>query len=65
MFPPGYKVLPPPAGYVPIRTPSRKLTATPTPNCPPLPFLLSLPDRCTTERIRMRHSLKKLVRWGS
>ena len=31
MFPPGYKVLPPPAGYVPIRTPSRKLTATPTP----------------------------------
>ena len=23
MFPPGYKVLPPPAGYVPIRTPSR------------------------------------------
>ncbi|VVC87410.1 unnamed protein product [Leptidea sinapis] len=31
MFPPGYKVLPPPAGYVPIRTPARKLTATPTP----------------------------------
>merc|ERR1719507_1624233 len=31
MFPPGYKVLPPPPGYVPIRTPSRKLTATPTP----------------------------------
>ncbi|XP_058806237.1 splicing factor 3B subunit 1 isoform X1 [Phymastichus coffea] len=31
MFPPGYKVLQPPAGYVPIRTPGRKLTATPTP----------------------------------
>ncbi|XP_021947605.1 splicing factor 3B subunit 1 isoform X2 [Folsomia candida] len=31
MFPPGYKVLPPPAGYIPIRTPARKLSATPTP----------------------------------
>lgn len=31
MFPPGYKVLPPPVGYIPIRTPARKLTATPTP----------------------------------
>ncbi|XP_072179032.1 splicing factor 3B subunit 1-like [Diadema setosum] len=31
LFPEGYKVLQPPAGYVPIRTPSRKLTATPTP----------------------------------
>ncbi|XP_010878300.3 splicing factor 3B subunit 1 isoform X1 [Esox lucius] len=31
MFPEGYKVLPPPAGYVPIRTPARKLSATPTP----------------------------------
>uniref|UniRef100_A0A8C2Q3M7 Splicing factor 3b, subunit 1 n=1 Tax=Cyprinus carpio TaxID=7962 RepID=A0A8C2Q3M7_CYPCA len=31
MFPEGYKVLPPPAGYVPIRTPARKLAATPTP----------------------------------
>ena len=31
MFPPGYKVLQPPAGYVPIRTPTRRLTATPTP----------------------------------
>ena len=31
MFPPGYKVLQPPAGYIPIRTPSRKLSATPTP----------------------------------
>lgn len=31
MFPEGYKVLPPPAGYIPLRTPARKLTATPTP----------------------------------
>lgn len=31
MFPEGYKVLQPPAGYVPIRTPARKLIATPTP----------------------------------
>ncbi|CAF2363411.1 unnamed protein product [Rotaria sp. Silwood2] len=32
MFPPGYKILPPPASYIPIRTPARKLTATPTPH---------------------------------
>ncbi|KAF7989065.1 hypothetical protein HCN44_007375 [Aphidius gifuensis] len=31
LFPPGYKVLQPPVGYIPIRTPARKLTATPTP----------------------------------
>ncbi|CAG8707327.1 17219_t:CDS:2, partial [Acaulospora morrowiae] len=32
MFPPtGYKILDPPTGYVPIRTPARKLMATPTP----------------------------------
>merc|ERR1719183_3121759 len=31
MFPPGYKVLQPPSNYIPIRTPARKLTATPTP----------------------------------
>nr|CAG4648472.1 EOG090X00GC [Polyphemus pediculus] len=31
MFPEGYKVLPPPANYIPLRTPARKLTATPTP----------------------------------
>lgn len=31
LFPPGFKILPPPSGYVPIRTPARKLTATPTP----------------------------------
>ncbi|EPB71273.1 HEAT repeat protein [Ancylostoma ceylanicum] len=31
LFPPGYKILPPPAGYMPLRTPTRKLMATPTP----------------------------------
>jgi len=31
MFPEGYKILEPPASYVPLRTPSRKLLATPTP----------------------------------
>ncbi|KAF0294033.1 Splicing factor 3B subunit 1 [Amphibalanus amphitrite] len=43
MFPPGYKVLQPPAGYVPIRTPARRLTATPTPlagNATPVGFFM-------------------------
>uniref|UniRef100_A0A0N4ZUE1 SF3b1 domain-containing protein n=1 Tax=Parastrongyloides trichosuri TaxID=131310 RepID=A0A0N4ZUE1_PARTI len=31
LFPSGYKIVPPPPGYVPLRTPSRKLFATPTP----------------------------------
>ena len=31
MFPAGYKILAPPDGYRPIRTPARKLIATPTP----------------------------------
>ncbi|KFD69153.1 hypothetical protein M514_02967, partial [Trichuris suis] len=31
LFPPGYKILPPPVGYIPVRTPARKLAATPTP----------------------------------
>lgn len=31
LFPEGYKVLPAPSNYQPIRTPARKLTATPTP----------------------------------
>ncbi|VDN21953.1 unnamed protein product [Gongylonema pulchrum] len=31
LFPPGYKILPPPSGYIPLRTPGRKLLATPTP----------------------------------
>ena len=31
ILPSGYKVLAPPSNYQPIRTPARKLTATPTP----------------------------------
>ena len=31
LFPIGYKILPAPSNYQPIRTPARKLTATPTP----------------------------------
>lgn len=31
MFPDGYEIVKPPANYVPIRTPARKLMATPTP----------------------------------
>ncbi|RCN42284.1 splicing factor 3B subunit 1 [Ancylostoma caninum] len=30
LFPPGYKILPPPTGYMPLRTPTRKLAATAT-----------------------------------
>ncbi|XP_044755817.1 splicing factor 3B subunit 1 isoform X1 [Coccinella septempunctata] len=47
MFPPGYKILPPPAGYIPIRTPARKLTATPTPliGGTPTGFFIQQEDR--------------------
>lgn len=47
MFPPGYKVLPPPAGYIPIRTPARKLTATPTPlvGQTPVGFFIQAEDK--------------------
>uniref|UniRef100_A0A182SDN7 Splicing factor 3B subunit 1 domain-containing protein n=1 Tax=Anopheles maculatus TaxID=74869 RepID=A0A182SDN7_9DIPT len=46
MFPPGYKVLPPPAGYIPIRTPARKLTATPTPIAgTPAAFFIQTEDK--------------------
>jgi splicing factor 3B subunit 1 len=48
MFPPGYKILLPPEGYVPIRTPARKLMATPTPmnNMANMGFkMMATPDR--------------------
>ncbi|TWW81174.1 Splicing factor 3B subunit 1 [Takifugu flavidus] len=45
MFPEGYKVLPPPAGYVPIRTPARKLSATPTPIGGMTGFHMQVEDR--------------------
>ncbi|XP_060086188.1 splicing factor 3B subunit 1-like isoform X2 [Ylistrum balloti] len=45
MFPQGYKVLQPPAGYIPIRTPARKLIATPTPMAgTPQGFRMQTPD---------------------
>ena len=38
-------MLPPPAGYVPIRTPARKLLATPTPIAgTPMGFRMQTPD---------------------
>ncbi|KAI0986899.1 hypothetical protein GJ496_008233 [Pomphorhynchus laevis] len=46
LFPPGYKVLPPPTNYLPIRTPARKLTATPTP-ISMLGFRMQTPDSRT------------------
>ncbi|XP_039958218.1 splicing factor 3B subunit 1 [Bactrocera neohumeralis] len=46
MFPPGYKILPPPAGYVPLRTPGRKLMATPTPIAgTPAGFFIQVEDK--------------------
>ena len=48
ILPPGYKVLQPPTGYIPIRTPARKLTATPTPMAgtagTPMGFRMQTPD---------------------
>merc|ERR1712136_225358 len=41
----GYKVLPPPAGYVPIHTPGRKITATPTPMGGSTGFHIQVEDR--------------------
>ncbi|KAF1382978.1 hypothetical protein PFLUV_G00149440 [Perca fluviatilis] len=49
MFPEGYKVLPPPAGYVPIRTPARKLSATPTPIGGMTGFHMQVEDRTTKQ----------------
>ena len=45
MFPEGYKVLPPPAGYMPIRTPARKITATPTPMAGSTGFHIQVEDK--------------------
>ncbi|CAK9292846.1 unnamed protein product [Gordionus sp. m RMFG-2023] len=48
IFPPGYKVLPPPQGYVPLRTPVRKLMGTPTPMGGQNAFFMqATPDRKT------------------
>lgn len=48
ILPEGFKILPPPAGYVPMRTPARKLTATPTPiTTTPAGFRMQTPDSRT------------------
>jgi splicing factor 3B subunit 1 len=48
VLPEGYKILQPPAGYVPIRTPARKLAATPTPLAgTPMGFRMQTPDSKT------------------
>ncbi len=50
LFPEGYKVLQPPAGYVPIRTPARKLIATPTPMAgTPVGFRMQTPGHGTNK----------------
>lgn len=47
ILPKGYKILQPPAGYIPI-TPSRKLTATPTPStASQIGFRMQTPDTKT------------------
>lgn len=43
------QVLPPPAGYVPIRTPARKLSATPTPIGGMTGFHMQQEDRTTKQ----------------
>lgn len=43
------QVLPPPAGYVPIRTPARKLSATPTPIGGMTGFHMQVEDRTTKQ----------------
>ncbi|CAH8455010.1 unnamed protein product [Schistosoma rodhaini] len=50
LLPPGYKIMPPPAGYVPIRTPAHRLVATPTPMIggTPMGFRIGTPDIGTT-----------------
>lgn len=49
MFPTtGYKILEPPASYIPIRTPARKLMATPTPMGDSMGFMMQEEDRKQT-----------------
>lgn len=43
------QILPPPAGYVPIRTPARKLSATPTPIGGMTGFHMQAEDRTTKQ----------------
>lgn len=60
MFPmDGYIILDPPASYVPIRTPARKLLATPTPGMTPN-YMLPEEDRGQTFDVPMSKSLEGL-----
>jgi splicing factor 3B subunit 1 len=53
IFPPGYKVLQAPDGYIPIRTPARKLLATPTPMNSIGAFkIMATPDRNAKEDVQ-------------
>ncbi|CAL8094402.1 unnamed protein product [Calicophoron daubneyi] len=54
LLPPGYKIMPPPAGYVPIRTPAHRLVATPTPMIgTPMGFRIATPDIGTAAGLGM------------
>ncbi|VDP77193.1 unnamed protein product [Echinostoma caproni] len=54
ILPPGYKIMPPPTGYVPIRTPARRLVATPTPMVgTPMGFRIATPDVGTAAGLGM------------
>jgi splicing factor 3B subunit 1 len=55
----GYQILDPPASYVPIRTPARKLLATPTPGATPL-YQLPEEDRGQTYDLPMGTALEGL-----
>ncbi|OON16856.1 HEAT repeat protein, partial [Opisthorchis viverrini] len=49
-----YKIMPPPAGYVPIRTPAHRLVATPTPMVgTPMGFRIATPDIGTAAGLGM------------
>uniref|UniRef100_H2YG73 Uncharacterized protein n=1 Tax=Ciona savignyi TaxID=51511 RepID=H2YG73_CIOSA len=54
MFPEGYKVLPPPSGYMPIRTPGRKVTATPTPMGGSTGFHIQVEDKSMKGKLCVR-----------
>ena len=48
IFPKGYEILAPPQSYVPIRTPARKLTSTPTP-------MMGTPHGFFMQKVRFIH----------
>ena len=60
----GYRILEPPAGYAPIATPSRKLTATPTPSRPVRLRRGRLQDPGNALQGPVRHPRSERVRGG-